>query len=109
MSTMSELKGQISTNDEIINKIITFIYDNGCGYTLPFPFLFKRKHITKGTTLEGDLKITGDDSDEFLKAFSKEFNVNISSFKIGDYFKGERDMVLNTITSLFKVKKKKKH
>lgn len=41
--------------------------------------------------LEKDLGITGDDSEDFLIAFAKEFNVDVSKFPVGDYFKDEGD------------------
>lgn len=96
-----------SMSDEIFNKIKTFVYESGWGYTLPFPFLFKKKTITRETTIEGDLKITGDDSDEFLIAFGKEFNVDISGFKIGDYFGSEGDPVLRTLNRILIRRKKR--
>jgi acyl carrier protein len=40
--------------------------------------------------LEKDLRITGDDADEFLIDFGKEFNVDVSQFPIGEYFEGEK-------------------
>ncbi|MDH5381448.1 MAG: DUF1493 family protein [Cyclobacteriaceae bacterium] len=48
-----------------------------------------RNPLIRETALEQDLKITGDDSDEFILAFSKEFNVDISDFDIGKYFSDE--------------------
>lgn len=51
-----------------------------------------RKPLTQKTTLEQDLKITGDDADEFIIAFGKEFNVNISKFDFGKYFNDEGGM-----------------
>ena len=95
-------------NDEIIERLKAFIYDQGLGYTLPFPFLFKRKVISRETKLEGDLKITGDDSDEFLIAFGKEFNVDVKNFRIGEYFGDEGDPILPAITRQLLGKEKRK-
>ena len=92
--------------DEILNKIRTFVYDGGWGYTLPFPFLFKKKEINRDTKLVVDLKITGDDADDFFMAFAKEFDVDISGFKIGDYFGNEEDFVSSAIKDLFRNKYK---
>lgn len=95
-------------NDEILERLKAFIYDQGLGYTFPFPFLFKKKLISRNTQLEGDLKITGDDSDEFLLAFGKEFNVDIKNFRIGDYFGDEGDPILpSIIRTLFEKEKRK--
>jgi acyl carrier protein len=101
------LRTQVSQDDEVLNKIKTFVFESGWGYTLPFPFLFKRKPITRETTIEEDLKITGDDSDEFLIAFGKEFKVNVSDFKIGDYFGSEGDPVLRTLNRILSRGKKR--
>jgi acyl carrier protein len=85
------------TNDKILEQLRLFIYDQGLGYTLPFPFLFKRKLISRHTRLQEDLRITGDDSDEFMAAFGKEFNVDVKNFRIGDYFDDEGDPILPSI------------
>ena len=92
--------------DEILNEIRTFVYDGGWGYTLPFPFLFKKKEINRDTKLVVDLKITGDDADDFFIAFAEKFNVDISGFKIGDYFGNEEDFVASLIKDLFRNKEK---
>ena len=41
------------------------------------------------TTLEKDLGITGDDADEFMDAFFKEFNIHFEDFDTGKYFHSE--------------------
>ncbi len=87
-------------NDEIFNRLKEFIIEQGFGYTLAFPFLFKKKELTRETYIEKDLKITGDDADEFLIAFGKEFNVDVSQFPIGDYFGDEGDRVLPAIINM---------
>ena len=81
-------------SDEIFDKLKSFITEQGFGYTLPWPLLVKKKEIKRETTLEGDLKIYGDDSDEFLIAFGKEFNVDVSQFPIGEYFSNEGSHLL---------------
>ena len=93
-------------SDEIFERLEAFIYKEGFGYTLPFPFLIKKKPITKELSLDGDLKITGDDADEFLIAFGKEFNVDISKFIFSDYFGDEGDPVLPSIIRGLSGKKK---
>ncbi|MBL0335898.1 MAG: DUF1493 family protein [Chitinophagaceae bacterium] len=89
-------------SDEIFNKLKGFISDQGYGYTLPWPFLFKKKEIKRETSLEADLKISGDDSEEFLLAFGKEFNVDVSKFHIGEYFGDEGDQILPSIIRFFR-------
>lgn len=94
-------------SDEIFNRLKTFISEQGFGYTLPFPFLFKKKEITRETSIERDLRITGDDADEFLIDFGKEFNVDVSQFPIGNYFGDEGDPILPAILRIFTGKKKR--
>src|SRR5262245_44890368 len=81
-------------DEELFEKLKKFIYEQGFGYTLPFPLLIRKKPITKEMSIERDLKVTGDDSDDFLIAFGKEFNVDVSHFRIGDYFQDERNKIL---------------
>jgi acyl carrier protein len=45
--------------------------------------------INHQTRLYEDLGIYGDDAVEFLIAFGKKFNVDVSKFMAADYFKGE--------------------
>lgn len=92
--------------DEFLKKIRSFVYDGGWGYTLPFPLLLKKKEINRETKLVSDLKITGDDADDFFVAFAKEFDVDVSGFKIGDYFGDEEDFVSGAIKDLFRNKEK---
>jgi acyl carrier protein len=51
--------------------------------------------ITTETRLYEDLGIYGDDAVEFLIAFGKEFNVDVSKFMAADYFKDEGAGVFN--------------
>ncbi len=45
--------------------------------------------LKRETTLEGDLKITGQDAYDFIESFSKEFNVDIKDLNWSKYFAGE--------------------
>lgn len=94
-------------SDEIIDRLRKFISEQGFGYTLPWPLLFKKKEIKRETSIEKGLRITGDDSDEFLIAFGKEFNVNVSQFPIGDYFGDEGDLILPAIIRFLTGRKKR--
>jgi hypothetical protein len=67
-------------NSEIFNKIISFVEEVRWEYDFP---------LTPNTEVYKDLRITGDDAVEFMIAFGKRFNVDLSKFKIGDYFDGE--------------------
>ena len=46
-------------------------------------------NMNETTRIEEDLGITGDDAVEFLIAFGKKFDVDISRFNMADYFHGE--------------------
>jgi hypothetical protein len=85
-------------NDKIFEKLKSFIIKERWEYDFP---------ITRETSIEQDLNIYGDDSDEFLIAFGKEFNVNVSQFPIGDYFSGEGDKILPAIIRFFTNRKKR--
>ncbi len=61
--------------------------------------------ITLDTKIESEFGITGDDVDNFIIAFSKEFNVDISEFKVARYFKGEGDTILISIINFLLGKK----
>jgi acyl carrier protein len=45
--------------------------------------------ITESTCLERDLGIYGDDAVDYIVAFGKAFNVDVSKFMAADYFTGE--------------------
>jgi uncharacterized protein DUF1493 len=94
-------------NNKILDRLSDFIHAQGFGYKVPFPFLFKKKIIIRETKAEDDLGIYGDDADEFLMAFSKEFNVDISNFPIGSYFSDEGDIILPAIIRFLTNKKRK--
>jgi acyl carrier protein len=61
--------------------------------------------ITEDAELENDLGISGDDAVEYLIAFSKEFNVDISKFMAADYISPEGDSILPAIIRVFTGKK----
>jgi len=45
-----------------------------------------KDELTMGTRIGEDLRLIGDDADEFLEKFSKEFSVDLSGFPFSDYF-----------------------
>ena len=63
------------------------------------------KEITENAGLEKDLGVSGDDAVEFIIAFGKEFNVDISKFMAADYFSPEGDTILPAIIRIFTGKK----
>ena len=84
-------------NDEILDKIKKFIVANRWEYKFP---------LTRETQLQRDLRIWGDDADEILIGFSKQFNVDVSQFPIGDYFEDEGCDSLSSIVRLFSKRSK---
>ena len=91
-------------NEDIFISLKNFIIETGWGYSFPF---IKQIEITEKTRLKEDLKINGDDADEFLVAFGKKFGVNVSQFRIDEYFDDEGEPVLRAIIRIFTGKKKK--
>lgn len=63
------------------------------------------KDVVENAEIENDLGISGDDAMEFIIAFGKEFNVDISSFMAADYFSPEGDSILPAIIRTFTGKK----
>lgn len=86
-------------SEEIFEKLKQFIV-NEVGV--------EDEEVTREAGIEKDLGIYGDDSDDFLIAFGKEFNVDISQFPIGDYFSDEGDPILPAIIRFLTNKKKRK-
>lgn len=75
--------------DNLFDRIKSFVIKERGKY---------RKPLTPETTLEKDLKITGDDADEFLYAFAKEFKVDVTCFDISKYFVSEGSLSLVKLT-----------
>lgn len=64
--------------------------------------------LTQDIEVEKDLGITGDDAVEFISAFGKEFNVDVSLFPVSDYFDAEGLDTIGFILSIFKKNTKSK-
>ncbi|MFT4734460.1 MAG: hypothetical protein ACI9K1_001417 [Arcticibacterium sp.] len=61
--------------------------------------------LLDSTTLQNDLSIWGDDAVDFLEAYGKRFEVDLSEFDITKYFKPEGDAILPAIVRFFTGKK----
>jgi len=48
-----------------------------------------KRSITRETSIENDLGVTGDDAGELLSAFRDKFKVNLSKFNFEKYFNDE--------------------
>ncbi|MDB5151972.1 MAG: acyl carrier protein [Mucilaginibacter sp.] len=68
------------------------------------------EEITPETQLANDLGVNGDDAIEFIIAYGKRFNVDVSKFMAADYFGPEGDVILpsliRSITGKLKPRKK---
>lgn len=68
----------------------------------------KDELITRDTSIEDDLGLTGDDAVDFLIAYSKTFDVDVTKFMAADYFGPERSVVLSELFREFTGKRKRK-
>jgi hypothetical protein len=66
-------------SDEIFNELKIFSEE----------IIGTNQVLLRETRLYEDLGIYGDDAIEYLIAFGKKFNVEVSKFMAADYFKGE--------------------
>ena len=78
----------MKTESEIFENLSRFILREYWG---------KKDKLTLTTTIERDLGITGDDGDEFLEKFLKEFNIEYDkeNFDPGKYFNDEGFGLIN--------------
>lgn len=72
-------------NEDIFAKIKTFVEIQRWKYDF---------ELVRQTELVKHLKINGDDASDFLEAFCKLFNVDVSGFDFDSYFDAEGDHVL---------------
>lgn len=69
-------------NEEIFSNLKKFVIKKSC---------VDDEEITHATRIYNDLGVYGDDAVEFIVAFGKEFNVDVSKFMAADYFEAEGD------------------
>lgn len=86
-------------SEEVLNKIKKFAVKQAA---------VEEEEITENASIEDDLGVYGDDAIEFIIAFGKEFNVDVSKFMAADYFSPEGDVILPAIIRFFTGKKKRK-
>ena len=63
--------------DEIFNRVKSFVIKAAS---------VNENEVTVEASLENDLGIYGGDAVDFIVAFSKEFDVNVSKFMAAEYF-----------------------
>ena len=86
-------------SDEIFNRLKAFVTKQAA---------VEDEEVTRDARIEGDLGVYGDDAVEFIIAFGKEFNVDVSKFMAAKYFSSEGDFILPAIIRFFTRKKKPK-
>ncbi len=75
-------------SENMFTKLVQFTIKQSC---------VKDEQITRETKLYDDLGIYGDDAVDFLVAYGKTFNVDVSKFMAADYFKGEGIEIIGPI------------
>lgn len=83
--------------NELFIKLKDFVIKQSC---------VEDEEITSATRLADDLGLSGDDAVEFIMAFGKAFNVDISHFMAADYFEPEGDIVLPSLLRFLTGRKK---
>jgi acyl carrier protein len=85
-------------SNEIFDKLKSFVIKEA---------VVEDEEVTRDAQLENDLGVTGDDAIDFLIAYGKAFNVDVTNFKAADYFDGEGTPILSEIIRAFTCKKMK--
>lgn len=86
-------------NDEVFNNLKSFVIKQSA---------VDDEEITRDTQIEDDLGVTGDDAVDFMIAYGKTFNVDVSKFMAADYFGAERNVALSELFGAFTQKRKRK-
>lgn len=87
-------------SNEIFDKLKSFIIKQAA---------VEADEVIREASIENDLGVTGDDAVDFLIAYGKAFNVDVTKFLAAEYFDGEGDLILPAIIRLLTGKKKKKN
>ncbi len=85
-------------SNETFDKLKTFVIKQAA---------VEADEVTREAQIEDDLGITGDDAVDFLLAFGKSFNVDISKFMAAEYFGAERNVFLSELGKLITGKNKR--
>jgi len=84
-------------NAEVFNKLKVFTIKQAA---------VTEEEVTEDASLENDLGVYGGDAADFIKAFGKEFGVDVSRFIIGEYFRPDGDVILPALIRLFTGRKR---
>jgi acyl carrier protein len=91
-------KNQKQMDDKIFNKLKDFVIKQSG---------VDNEEITRDTQIEDELGVTGDDAVDFLIAYGKTFNVDVTKFMAADYFGPERNVILSELSSWITGKRKR--
>lgn len=81
-------------NEKVLEELKQFIINQRWEYKIP---------LLRETKLQEDLSIYGDDAVEFMIAYGKHFNVDVSKFMAAEYFSDEGGVKLPVaVKKLFK-------
>jgi acyl carrier protein len=86
-------------NQELFNKVKEFAVNQAA---------VEENEVTESASIEDDLGVYGDDAVEFIIAFGKKFNVDVSKFMAAEYFSAEGDVILPAIIRFLTGKKQPK-
>ncbi len=95
---MKALNKVAEMSEEIFNKLKSFVIKQSA---------VNDEEIIRATKIENDLGVTGDDAVEFIVAYGKAFNVDVTKFMAADYFEAEGDCILPAIIRFLTGRKRK--
>lgn len=72
-------------NDETFDRLKAFVIKES---------VVDNEEITRDTQIEDNLGVTGDDAVDFIIAYGKVFNVDVTKFMAANYFNGEGNVIL---------------
>ena len=87
-------------SDEIFDKLKAFVIKEAA---------VEDEEVTRDAKIENDLGLTGDDAMDFLIAYGKAFNVDVTKFMAADYFDAEGDPILPAVIRMFTGKEKREN
>ena len=75
-------------NDETFDRLKAFVIKESA---------VDNEEITRDTQIEDDLGVTGDDAVDFIIAYGKVFNVDVTKFMAANYFNAEGSVILPSL------------
>ena len=85
-------------NEETFDKLKSFVINQSA---------VQDEEVTRESKIQDELGIYGDDAMDFLIAYGRSFNVDITKFMAADYFSAEGDPILPAIIRFLTNRKKR--